>query len=182
MVVAIDDEDCMQLLRLFNEKPGIEYLKEEGINKQLAESLHVIGISGIANILSSIKTAKYLELTRDDIIITVATDSADMYQSRLKELHDAQGSYTTVQAGKDMERYLLGVGPDYMKELTYTDKKTIHNLKYFTWIEQQQKDIEDLNQLWYDREIWPQIFNQYKVWDQLIMEFNEMSGVLADLD
>ena len=116
-------------------------------------------------------------MNSDDIIITVATDSAEMYHSRLNELNEKLGPYSLLQAGKDLERYLYGSTTDYMKELTYTEKKTIHNLKYYTWVEQQQKEVNDLNQLWDDRELWTRIFNQYKVWDQLIMEFNEMTGL-----
>jgi cysteine synthase len=178
MVTAIDDDMCMSLLRLFNEEAGIEHLREQGLDDAFVKSLHLIGISGIANILSAIKTAKYYEMTSDDIIVTVATDSADMYRSRLKELNDEYGLYDVPRAGKDQERYLFGISTDYMKELTYRDKKSIHNLKYFTWIEQQQKDISDLNQLWYDRKIWPQIFDQSKRWDELIIEFNEMTGLV----
>jgi cysteine synthase len=178
VVIAIDDDHCMSLLRLINEEPGKEYLKQQGLNSEFVENLHLIGISGIANIVSAIKTAKYFELTSDDIIITVATDAADLYRSRLKELDDQEGEYSTFQAGKDQERYLFGACTDFMKELTYMDKKAIHNLKYFTWIEQQQKDISDLNQLWYDRNIWPQLFKQHKKWDELIREFNSMTGLI----
>ncbi|MFN2128398.1 MAG: pyridoxal-phosphate dependent enzyme [Anaerolineales bacterium] len=71
MVTAIDDEDCMQLLRLFNEKEGKNYLKNEGFDTEFVESLADIGISGIANILSAVKTAKYFEFTSEDIIITI---------------------------------------------------------------------------------------------------------------
>lgn len=180
VVTAIDDEACMRLLRLFNEKSGQEYLKDEGLEKKLINKLPLIGISGISNIIASIKTAKYFELTGDDIIVTLATDAADLYQSRLNELTEIQGTYNLIQSGKDFERYLSGVGTDYMKELTYIDKKTIHNLKYFTWIEQQQKDISDLNQLWDDRNIWTAIFNQYKKWDEMIMDFNEKTGLLSE--
>ncbi|MCK5171082.1 MAG: hypothetical protein KAQ75_14485, partial [Bacteroidales bacterium] len=67
---------------------------------------------------------------------------------------------------------------DYTKELNYYDKKAIHNLKYFTWIEQQEKEVEDLNQLWNDREIWNKQFNQVNRWDELINEFNERTGLL----
>lgn len=179
MVTAIDDEHCMQLLRLFNEKPGLDCLVERGIEKDIVEKLHLIGISGIANILSAIKTAKYFELTSEDIIVTLATDSADLYQSRLKELNDEQGSYTEGQAAIDLERYLYGTTIDYLKELSYQDKKAIHNLKYYTWIEQQQKEVADLNRLWDDHDLWPQIFNQYKKWDELIIAFNQMTGLLA---
>lgn len=177
-VTAIDDEDCMRLLRLFNEKEGHNYLKSEGVDQEIIDSLHLIGISGIGNLLSAIKTAKHYEFTSEDIIVTIATDSADMYQSRMEELEQERGKYNQIQAVKDMEKCLFGTQSDNMKELTYNDQKVIHNLKYFTWIEQQAKDLEDLNQLWYDREIWPTMFNQVDKWDELINEFNEKTGLL----
>ena len=67
-----------------------------------------------------------------------------------------------------------------MKELNYYDRKAIHNLKYFTWVEQQGKNVEELNQLWYDRKLWPELFNQIHRWDELIMEFNERTGLLKN--
>ncbi len=181
MVVAIDDEDCVRILRLFNEPKGGEYLKSAGVDSALIEKLAVFGISGICNVLSSIKAAKYYEMTSDDIIFTVATDSVDMYQSRIKELNDERGAYTEIQAAKDLEKCLYGVTIDYLKELSYRDQQLIHNLKYYTWFEQQAKEIEDLNQLWSDREIWPKIFAQAEKWDELINQFNEMTGVLQAL-
>jgi hypothetical protein len=132
-------------------------------------------------LLSAIKTAKYYEMTDDDIIITVATDSADMYQSRIKELNDERGSYHQIQAAKDFEKCIFGCTIDYTKELSYYDKKSIHNLKYFTWIEQQGKEVNDLNKLWYDRDIWNKQFNQVKRWDELINEFNEQTGLLKNI-
>lgn len=78
----------------------------------------------------------------------------------------------------DFERYLAATTVDYLKELSYTDKKAIHNLKYFTWVEQQQKNIADLNQLWNDSEIWHQLFHQVDRWDELITEFNQKTGLL----
>ena len=182
VVTAIDDEDCMRLLRLFNDKSGHHFLKEEKLPENLIAELPLFGISAIANILASIKTAMYFEMTGDDVIVTIATDSAEMYRSRLDELNEMQGAYTAIQAGKDMERCLRAVGTDYMKELTYPEKKAIHNLKYYTWVEQQQKDVQDLNQLWDDREIWSTIFNQYHKWDQFIKEFNEMTGLVKNLN
>ncbi len=173
MVTAIDDEDCMRLFRLFNEPGGHAFLHREGIPEETTGQLHLLGISCIANLLSAIKTAKYFELTSDDIVLTIATDSADLYRSRLDELNSKRGAYTGLQAAKDYEKCLLGTSPDYMKELSYHDKKAIHNLKYFTWVEQQQKDVADLNQLWHDRDIWPALFGQVDRWDELIREFNE---------
>ena len=178
VVTAIDDENCMRLLRLFNEKEGLDYLASEGINKDLLKELYMIGISGIGNILSAIKTAKYFDLTSEDVIITIATDSAEMYGSRLEELTAERGAYSNLQAAKDHEKCMLGTVSDTMKDLTYEDQKAIHNLKYFTWIEQQGKEVEDLRQLWDDRAIWPEIFSQPAVWDELINEFNERTGLL----
>jgi cysteine synthase len=181
VVTAIDDEDCMRLLRLFNENAGKEYLKSLGINASIIDQLHMIGISGIGNILSSIKTARYFEMTSDDIIVTIATDSADMYRSRLIELTENRGLYSDIQAVRDYEKCMLGTSIDFMKELTYMDQKTIHNLKYFTWVEQQGKEVADLRQLWEDKECWKNIFTQPILWDQMIEDFNDRTGLLKNL-
>ncbi len=178
VVTAIDDEDCMRLLRLFNEPEGKKFLLDAGNDPELVEQLSSVGISGIANILGAIKTAKYFEFDQDDILVTMATDAAAMYHSRLEELREIQGNYTNLNAAIDQERYLFGQGTDNMKELSYQDKKAIHNLKYFTWIEQQEKDSADLNQLWYDRDIWDRLFHQADRWDELIDEFNDLTGLL----
>jgi len=181
VVTAIDDEDCMRLLRLFNEQKGHEYLSYLGIDKEIIKDLPLIGISGISNLLSAIKTARYFELTPDDIIITIATDSAEMYRSRVEELREERGDYDTLQAVRDFEQCLPGTRCDNMKELTFTDRKAIHNLKYYTWVEQQAKDVEDLNQLWHDRDIWNTMFGQTERWDELINDFNERTGLLNEL-
>ena len=181
VVTAIDDEDCMRLLRLFNEHKGHEYLSYLGIEREIISDLPLIGISGISNLLSAIKTARYFEMTSDDIIITIATDSAEMYRSRVQELKEERGDYDTLQAVRDFEQCLPGARCDNMKELTYTDRKTIHNLKYYTWVEQQGKEVEDLNQLWYDRDIWNTMFSQTDRWDELINEFNERTGLLNEM-
>lgn len=178
VVTAIDDEDCMRLLRLFNEKEGQDYLAGCGVGPEVVSMLDAIGISGIGNILSAIKTAKYFAFTGEDVLITIATDGADMYRSRIEELKAERGAYSFLQAARDHEKCMLGTAPSNMKELGYHDRKAIHNLKYFTWIEQQGKDVEDLRQLWDDRHIWPRIFNQPARWDELINEFNEQTGLL----
>ena len=178
MVTAIDDEDCMRLFRLFNEEAGQNYLRSIGLSNAKIEQLPLLGISCIANMLSAIKTAKFYEMTGDDIVLSVATDSADLYRSRLEELHEQHGAYDEKQAIKDFEKCLMGCTTDHLKELGYYDKKAIHNLKYFTWVEQQQKDVLELNQLWDDRNVWPEQFNQVHRWDELIAEFNARTGVL----
>jgi hypothetical protein len=141
-----------------------------------------MGISGIANVLCCIKMAKYYELTENDVVCTVLTDSAVMYKSRIQELEDAYGTYTAVEAAKDHALHMLGLRTDNMAELNYYDRKRVHNLKYFTWVEQQQMDIEDLNALWYDTEnTWDAVHAQATQLDELIDAFNEASGVLKTL-
>lgn len=179
VVTAIDDEDCMRLLRLFNEPEGHVRLAHAGVDPELIGQLPLIGISGIANIISAIKTAKYFDLTGDDVLITLATDSADMYRSRIQELTQLHGGYSEIQAAIDHEKCLFGASTCDMKELGYTDQKAIHNLKYFTWVEQQGRDVEELRQLWDDREFWPAVFRQPARWDEMIHQFNEKTGLLA---
>ncbi|HEA47490.1 MAG TPA: pyridoxal-phosphate dependent enzyme [bacterium] len=177
MIIAIDDENTMRILRLFNEDAGLKVLEEEGVKKKVISKLNLLGISSICNLLASIKLAKYYELNEDDLIFTTFTDSADMYQSRLKELTDERGKYSERDAIVDLERYLRGVGIDWLKELSYYDRKAIHNLKYFTWVEQQGKTSEALNELW-NPEFWDEVFSRAKKYDRLIEEFNEKTGLL----
>jgi len=177
-VTAIDDEDTMRLLRLFNEVEGKKYLKSQGIDDKFIELLPLLGISGIGNLLSAIKTAKYYEMTSDDIILSIATDSSEMYLSRIEELRAERGDYSEIQAAKDFEKCMLGQQIDNMRELNYQERRAVHNLKYFTWVEQQAKDVDELEQLWYDREIWNTMFMQVHRWDELINEFNERTGLL----
>ncbi len=176
MVSAIDDENTMRILRLFNEPVGQKVLLENGVSKKLLEQIPLLGISGICNMLSSIKMAKYYEFDENDVIFTIFTDSAGMYLSRVKELEKEMGKYTRENALVDLERYLRGVGIDYLHELTYYDKKRLHNLKYFTWVEQQGRTSEELNELWHP-EFWDKTFDQAKEWDKLIADFNKQTGL-----
>jgi len=182
VVTAIDDEDCMRLIRLFNDETGIGFLQQEGIEPVLANQLSLLGISGVANLLSAIKTAKYFEFTEKDVILTIATDSMELYKSRLAELEQERGAYSVIQAAKDFERCLYGIKTDSMKELTYFDRKAIHNLKYFTWVEQQGKTVDELNAQWYDPDYWANHFNMADAWDAMIEEFNEKTGVLKHIE
>lgn len=179
MVIAIDDNDSLGMFRLFNEPKGQEYLRNNGISEDIIEKLPWVGISGAANIISCIKFAKYFELTEDDIVMTVLTDSAEMYQSRLDEMTDVRGAkYGMLDAAIDHNRYVLGVKIDNMEELTYQSKKRIHNLKYYTWIEQQQYDLDDLNAQWYDYDnYWGKLHKMGPEVDKLIEQFNEMAGL-----
>lgn len=177
VVMAINDESTMSILRLFNEQSGRDVLTEIGVPAEIVDKLPLLGISSICNLLASIKVAKYFEFDKNDVVFTVFTDSAELYQSRLNELNEERGKYTREKAIADFEKHLKGVGIDYMKELSYYDKKALHNLKYFTWVEQQGKTVEELNKLW-SKEFWEEIFSQVNMWDKLIADFNNMVGLM----
>ncbi|MGW8318979.1 MAG: pyridoxal-phosphate dependent enzyme, partial [Candidatus Promineifilaceae bacterium] len=70
LVMGIDDEATMGLIRLFNEPTGQEYLVSQGVPAALVDQLALLGISGVANMLSAIKFAKYYELGAGDIVLT----------------------------------------------------------------------------------------------------------------
>jgi cysteine synthase len=172
MVIAVDDEHTMRILRLFNDPAGREFLSERGVPDGMIGSLDLLGISSICNLISAMKMAKYYELTEDDIIMTVFTDSEAMYSSRLMELREERGSYTRDNAVADFE-LLNQIGIDSLLELRYEDRKRIHNLKYYTWVEQQGKTLEELNAQWYDRDYWSNVYAAREPLDRLITDFND---------
>ena len=174
VAVAVDDEAAMQFIRLANEPEGIKLLKQKGISDDLAGKLNWIGISGAANIISAIKYAKYFELKSTDVIVTILTDSMEMYESRIKELNDEEGPFTATAAAVANARYLDGLGIDYIKELNYYDRKAVHNLKYYTWVEQQGKTYEEIVAQWEDESYWTDIPKQVDKLDELIKEFNRL--------
>ncbi|MGN1248868.1 MAG: pyridoxal-5-phosphate-dependent protein subunit beta [Candidatus Spyradocola sp.] len=183
MAIAIDDEDSQRLLRLFNKPEGKQYMKEVlGMSDEQVEKMSWLGISGIANMLCCIKMAKYYELTENDVLLTVLTDSAVMYQSRIEELDQMHGEYNAHEACLDHNLHMLNLKTDNLLELTYADRKRVHNLKYYTWVEQQARDVKDLNALWYDTKgTWDAVHAQAKDMDELINEFNEATGLLKAL-
>lgn len=182
VVTAIDDNDAMSVMRLFNEPVGQQYLIEQGISAETIEQLPLLGISGIANLLSAIKLARYYELTERDVVMTVFTDSMEMYESRLTEIDEAKGPYSNSQAAIDYHHSLLGQKTDNMLELSYVDRKRIHNLKYYTWVEQQGRELDELNAQWHDCEdYWGGIQRQAPAIDALVEEFNHRTGLLDKL-
>jgi hypothetical protein len=137
-----------------------------------------MGISCVCNLLAAIRTARWYELTGDDVLLTCFTDSSALYVTRLEEMTAARGPLTEVQAEVDFERYLLGCSTADTRELTFPDRKALHNLKYFTWVEQQGRTLEELNALW-SPSFWTDLQAQLPEWDSAIAAFNEESGALG---
>lgn len=177
IITAIDDEAAINLMRLFNEPAGQAYLVKQGVPESLVAQLDLAGISSVANVLAAIKTAKWYELTENDVLLTVWTDSMELYQSRLRELHTTHSDYTETDAAAHYHRYLLGESTSNMAELTYPDRKRIHNLKYYTWVEQQGKTYAEIQAQWYQEDYWTSFQGQADEIDALIEDFNARVGL-----
>ena len=178
LVIGIDDKVVVNLSRLFNEPEGRKYLKKLGVPENIVSNLDLLGFSSIANTVMAIKMAKYYEMDENDVILTVWTDSMELYGSRLKEMHDEIGEYTEVDAARSHAQYLDGLGVDYVQDLRYEDQRRVHNLKYFTWVEQQGKTYEEIQAQWYDRDYWTNFQKQVPEIDELINEFNAQVGLI----
>lgn len=178
MVVAIDDQAVVSLSRLFNEPAGRAFLVKQGVPENIVSKLDLFGFSGISNLLSAIKMAKYYELGDHDILLTILTDSMELYGSRLEELRQEFGEYTEIDAAMDFAHYLHGLTTDNLIDLTYTDRRRIHNLKYYTWVEQQGKSYEEIQSQWRLKDYWTTVQQQVVEIDGLIEEFNREVGIL----
>jgi cysteine synthase len=111
------------------------------------------------------------------MIVTIFTDSVDLYRSRLEELSREHGPYREIDAARDHAAVIGHQGADWFKELGYYDRKAIHNLKYFTWVEQQGKAVEELNAQW-DPDFWQKMFEgEIGDFEKLIADFNREVGL-----
>lgn len=177
MVMAVDDDAAMAVTRLFNEPAGQQLLAGKGVPEALVARLPELGISCVANLLASIQFAKWYELGPNDVVATVLTDSMELYQSRLRELTEQHGQFDDRAAVAAYERHLLGTHTANVQELTYPERKRVHNLKYFTWVEQQGKETAELNAQWEQASFWTGVQGQMAEMDALIDEFNGCSGL-----
>jgi cysteine synthase A len=177
MVIALDDNVIVNVSRLFNEPAGRNYLSSQGVPEELLSRLDLAGFSSIANLSMAIKFAKYYELDSHDVVLTVFTDSMELYQSRLDEMHEEYGKYDETHAAVDYARYVQGLTTDHMLELRFEDQRRIHNLKYYTWVEQQGRTFEEIQDQWYERDYWTSVQKQVPEIDALIDEFNLKVGL-----
>lgn len=177
-VIGVSDRSSDSLNLLFGEKAGREYLtRRRRIDQALLGQFAHIGLSGYANIVAAIKLAKRLELGPDDVIATVATDSAALYESEraafLARGHG--GTFDEVSAGEIFGRDLEGIADDHLVELTHLDRRRVFNLGYYTWVEQQGVALDDFDRRKHPS-FWKDLQDSIPAWDKLIAEFNAETG------
>jgi cysteine synthase A len=181
VVTAVSDRATDTLFVLFNTEVGRRYLVErQGLDPALVANLSHLGLSGICNMLAGIKTAKYLELGPDEVVLTVATDGAGLYGSEVEKAlhHHFQGRFDAVSAGETFGRSLAAATTDDLLELTHVERKRIFNLGYFTWVEQQGVSVEEFNAR-LPQSFWDGLLDLVPAWDRMIADFNAKSGAVA---
>ena len=178
-VAGVTDLASDSLNVLFNGNAGRSYLAgRRKIDPQLVSSFADIGISGLANIVAAIKLAKHHDLGTDDVIMTVATDSAQLYASERQNFIKRRypDGFDEINAGEVFSRHLEGVVDDHVLELTHAERKRIFNLGYYTWVEQQGVSLEDFDRR-KDQRFWQGLVNDLPAWDRMIDEFNAETGI-----
>ncbi len=177
-VVGVSDLASDSLNLLFGGNAGRSYLVgRRKIDPDVVRTFDDIGISGLANIVAAIKVAKHLDFGADDVVMTVATDSALLYASEREGFLARRywDGFDEVNAGEIFSRHLEGIADDHMLELTHFDRKRIFNLGYFTWVEQQGVTIDDFERR-KDQRFWRSLVESLPMWDHLIEDFNAEVG------
>jgi cysteine synthase len=179
VVIAVSDSASDRLNLLFGSDIGRDYLvKRRKLDRDLAACFAEIGISGLANIVASIKLAKHLDLGASDVIMTVATDSAALYGSEREQYRTTRypKGFDEVNAGEIFAGSLEAIADDHVLELRHQHRKRIFNLGYYTWVEQQGVRFDDFEKR-KDQPFWRGLIDSIPAWDQLIESFNAEAGV-----
>ena len=145
VALAISDRATDRLGVLFGTDVGRAYLSRRGVADDVIDGLPSLGLSSICNVLGAVKTAKYYGLGPDDVVLTVATDGASLYDSE-REIALARyftDGFDELAAAEIFGEHLLGTTTDHFLELGRVERERIFNLGYFTWVEQQGVSLEE---------------------------------------
>ena len=182
VALAVSDRATDRLGVLFGTDVGRSHLSRRGVTDGVIDGLPSLGLSSICNVLGAIKTAKYYGLGPDDVVLTVATDGASLYDSE-REIALARyftDGFDELAAAEIFGEHLLGTTTDHFLELGRVERERIFNLGYFTWVEQQGVSLEEFEAR-RDPAFWAGIREVVSAWDDLIDDFNARTGVLEAL-
>ncbi|MFT7597787.1 MAG: cysteine synthase A [Acidimicrobiales bacterium] len=177
MAVAISDEATNKLDVLFNSPAGKRHLVERGVAPELADMLVDFGYSSICNTLAAINAAKIWGLGSDDVVISVATDGSDLYNSDRERIMSTSfsGGFDDAEAAATFDRYLGDVDTTHAMEMGEIERRRVFNLGYFTWVEQQGVAFEDFERR-RGQDFWDGLRPLVGQWDAMIDEFNAATG------
>src|SRR5215469_525540 len=182
IVAGVSDRSTGALDVLFNSQTGLDYLSSRRhVDAETIAGLKFLGLSGIANLVAAVKTAKRLELGDEDVLVTVATDSAALYGSERRKFQAASypDGFDAVSAGEVFGQHLLGAVDNDVLELTHHERSRIFNLGYFSWVEQHGVSLEDFEKR-RSQMFWSQLRQAAPAWDALIRNFNARAGFGED--
>jgi cysteine synthase len=146
-LMCIDDTACLKGLQVLTEQAGWQVLENRfGLpGESICQLATVFGISGVCNLIGAIKTAKFYGFGKSDLIVTVCTDDIGRYGSVMNWLTERQGAMDEAEATARTTNIFHGAGLDWIQEGTVHNRNRWHNLKYYTWVEQQGKTVEELD-------------------------------------
>ncbi len=175
--VAISDAATDGLFLAFGHEAGRRILSESGVPASVLASLSHFGLSSICNVLAAIKYARAAGLGAADVIVTVATDGAALYESERPRLTGTRfgGSFDSANAADQIEAHLAGADTSHVLLLDEVGRSRIFNLGYFTWVEQQGVSLEDFEARRHQG-FWHHLHDMVPAWDAMIEEFNARSG------
>ena len=179
LVAAVSDQATDGLNLVFNTEAGRAFLREQmGVDPAVVDKLRHLGLSSIANMLGAIKTAQKLNLGAQDVVISVATDGAELYTSEKEKLlaQSYPTGFNDVHAAEITARHLAGMGTEHIEELDEVGRNRIFNLGYYTWVEQQGISAEDFEAR-RNPAFWKELHKMGADWDEMIGEFNKRTGV-----
>jgi cysteine synthase len=176
LVIGVSDKATDGLHAVFNTEAGQRYLS--GRAGVLVRMLRYFGLSSIANLLGAIKMAKHLGLGSDDVIVSVAADSHELYASELQRYLETRygGEMTSQLAAELVGEHLAGAGTDHVLDATERERARIFNLGYFTWVEQQGIALADFEKRRCQK-FWTDLHALVPLWDEMITAFNRDSGM-----
>jgi hypothetical protein len=146
-IMCLDDIACKKGLQVLTDPSGVRALVDRyGVAADAAARLATIfGISGVCNVLGAIKTAKHYRLGKNDVVVTICTDAIDRYHSVMADMARDYGVVDDARAQVYVEAIFHGAATDWIKDGTPDQRRQWHNLKYYTWVEQQGKTVEELD-------------------------------------
>jgi cysteine synthase len=145
-IMCLDDIECKKGLQVLTSEGGVTALQSYGVGEEKIRALaSIFGISGVCNLLGAIKAAKHYRFGKQDVIVTICTDAIDRYHSVMSEMEQSYGAIDRARGMAYVESIFHGARTDWIKDGTPDVRRQWHNLKYFTWVEQQGKSVEELD-------------------------------------
>ena len=177
LIVGISDKATDQLDVAFNTPSGLRSLERQGVDPELGSLLTNLGYSSICNILAAIKAAKHWGLGREDVIVTVATDGSELYNSEREKVmrRDFPEGFDDTEADTVLGTHLNDINTEHILDMDAANRDRVFNLGYFTWVEQQGISIDDFERR-RSQDWWNELRPLIEKWDNRISEFNEATG------